>query len=196
VESHQSEKSTNHKMLLQVLTVVAAGIFAYSFYDPTGANWFSWHPLFMIIAYGIFMSTALYFQRVKKFTIGHIALNFLGCVTSGFAFVVIYGIKRDNSWPHIQTWHSYFGIAVLGMQFMAFTVSFLMGVVLGQKGHWIHPIQGKLIFILSLAALFTGYYKKTEAMWKIACFGAFIAVAFVSFLGGRPTRPVQETKTK
>lgn len=181
-------------MILHALTSLFAAAFAFSYLDLSkGFADFSWHPIFMLISFGLCMSSALYFQKVKRQNRWHIFFQFLSAIASGYALYVIWGIKNSYGKAHIQTYHSYVGIVVLGLQFVTFSFSFLMGVILGQRAHPIHPIQGKFIYVLGIATLCSGYYKTNEDnIVKLVLFGGFALLAILAFLFEKPVRQMQQ----
>lgn len=133
-------------------------------------SWFSWHPLFMLIAYVILAGNATLIKKVGGFvnTRMHGIMMFGATLAAGFAYYVIYSNKEMNARKngraavHLTTTHGKLGVAC----FIGYIGLTLFGVVA------LHPDFGLLKTNTTLRAMHKwGGRLVTAAAWSTCVLG-------------------------
>lgn len=94
--------------------------FLFGFYAATAKgkwDWFSWHPLSMVIGFVTLSGNAILLKKIGGYdnTKMHGNLMFLASVLAGFGWYVIYSIKEMKNKPHLTSIHGKLGaVALLG----------------------------------------------------------------------------------
>uniref|UniRef100_A0A914W6K4 ascorbate ferrireductase (transmembrane) n=1 Tax=Plectus sambesii TaxID=2011161 RepID=A0A914W6K4_9BILA len=142
-------------------------------------QFFSWHPICMVIAYAFLMTEAVmmfsatsslipnYSRPDKVVYHGYIMAGVLLAALQGFA--VIYLNKERNGKEHFTTWHGIVGVITVGytvlqaiagiaLKYNATLVSYLPRSFTLAKWKLYHALSGCFLFILGCAALLAGLY--------------------------------------
>eukprot|EP01083_Nonionella_stella_P128453 389262_1 len=77
------------------------------------ADWFSYHPIFMLLGYLGFMSNGIFFEKWGVNHWIHMYLQIFCALCVDFGWYVIYTNKNMANTNHNTTWHSWLGVVCL-----------------------------------------------------------------------------------
>ena len=81
------------------LAVVTSGVSCYTLFD---GSWFSYHPITMIMAFILFVASAIHVEKNKQHWL-HMILNCVAVLFIGIGFYCIYDVKNQKNKPHFTT---------------------------------------------------------------------------------------------
>eukprot|EP00455_Lapot_gusevi_P051345 TRINITY_DN762_c0_g1_i2.p1 TRINITY_DN762_c0_g1~~TRINITY_DN762_c0_g1_i2.p1 ORF type:complete len:184 (-),score=34.92 TRINITY_DN762_c0_g1_i2:61-612(-) len=180
-------------MFLPVCYFAFATVCSYLTYSGT-MTLFAYHPFLMIYAICFCVPTALWCEK-KKFPSKHwfhMGFQILAAILMAVGYLVIWQNKELFKRAHLQTWHSWIGAAV----FFCFVIqcvgaSFQLFPGKSPKDRAkhvdLHKSSGSLLFLLSVVALFYGWFSMgafKEDYWRSAnlFFGGGWLFVFVSLM--------------
>uniref|UniRef100_A0A0G4HMA9 Cytochrome b561 domain-containing protein n=1 Tax=Chromera velia CCMP2878 TaxID=1169474 RepID=A0A0G4HMA9_9ALVE len=174
-------------------------------FGSVGGALFNWHPLLMVVGYGVLMAEAMLMFRVTDMSrplmkTVHAVLNTLGvaCTCVGMWAVFAFKARFVNAQgepapiPDMYSSHSWVGMAVFALSNLQLVVSVLVFWIPGLAGPKIkaammpfHKVSGKAVLLGSAASFISGMAQKqsfirgvTERFGRVNIFANVLTLFF------------------